>query len=141
MLTTAMTARNLKNVSAGQPTTTQDSRDAQRVPFYCPVSYTSEDQARPSQHKGQLLDLSKKGCRILGPVLPAGCTTTIILELNDGKGNLKIPAATVSWSDGFSFGVRFPSMPLEDRHRLQELVLKFATLRGTTQDRAAFRLA
>ena len=118
-----------------------DSREAQRVPFYFPVSYTSEDEARRSQRKGQLLDLSKKGCRILGPVLTVGGTTTITLDLNDGKAALSVVGATVCWNDGYSFGVKFPSMPVEDRHRLQELVLKFATLKGTSQDHTAFRLA
>lgn len=119
----------------------KDSRDAQRVPFYCPVSYTSEDGARRSQKKGQLLDLSKKGCRILGPVLGAGSTTTILLDLNDGQAPLSIVGAAVCWNDQYSFGVKFPTMPVEDRHRLQELVLKFATLKGTSQDHTAFRLA
>ncbi|HKT35866.1 MAG TPA: PilZ domain-containing protein [Nitrospira sp.] len=136
-----MSSRNQKDVAEKNPRTTVDSRDAQRVPFYCPVSYTNQDEARRCENKGQLLDLSKKGCRILGPVLAVGCTTTILLELNDGKTPLSIVGATVCWTDGFSFGVKFPTMPVEDRHRLQELVLKLATLRGTSQDRTAFRLA
>jgi hypothetical protein len=118
-----------------------DSREAQRVPFYSPVTYTSEEAARRSQNKGQLLDLSKKGCRILGPVLGIGCTTTIMLDLNDGKASMTIVDATVCWNDGYSFGVKFPTLPVEDRHRLQELVLKFATLKGANKDRTTFRLA
>ena len=133
-----MASRNQKDLT---PCNMPDSRDAQRVPFYCPVSYTSEDEARRSEKKGQLLDLSKKGCRILGPVLGIGSATTILLELNDGNPPLSIVGATVCWSDGFSFGVKFPTMSVEDRHRLQELVLKLSTLRGTRQDRTAFRLA
>ena len=136
-----MASRNPKDLPPSDRRGMLDARDAQRVPFYCPVSYTSEDEARRSERKGQLLDLSKKGCRILGPVLPVGSTTTILLELNDGNTPLSIGGATVCWSDGFSFGVKFPAMPVEDRHRLQELVLKLSTLRGTTHDRTAFRLA
>ena len=128
-------------MAENKPSTTLDSRDSQRVPFHCPVSYTSVDEARPSQKKGQLVDLSKRGCRILGPVLDVGCTTTITFDLNDGKGCLTIVGATACWNDGYSFGVSFPIMPIEDRHRLQELVLKFVTLKSATQDRAAFRLA
>jgi hypothetical protein len=124
-----------------KPTTSLDSRDSQRVPFHCPVSYTSQDEARPSEKNGQLVDLSKRGCRILGPVLGVGSTTTITLDLNDGKGTLSIVGATVCWNDGYSFGVSFPVMPVDDRHRLQELVLKFVTLKGARQDRTAFRLA
>jgi hypothetical protein len=118
-----------------------DSRDAQRVPFYFPVLYTSENEARRCQKKGQLIDLSKTGCRILGPVLPVGCTTTIVVDLKDGKPPLSIVGATVCWNDGYSFGVRFPSMPVDDRHGLQALVLKFATSKGTSQAHTAFRLA
>jgi hypothetical protein len=130
-----MPSRSHKTVSV------TDARDAQRVSFYCPVSYTSEEEALPSEKKGQLLNLSKKGCRILGPVLGKGCTTTITIDLNDKKPPLSIVGASVSWNDGFSFGVKFPTMSVEDRHRLQELVLKLVTVRETTQDRAAFRLA
>ena len=136
-----MSSRNPKDLPASHPPAILDSREAQRVSFYCAVSYTSEDEARRSEKKGQLLDLSKKGCRILGPVLGVGCTTTIMLDLNDGNAPLSIVRATVCWNDGYSFGVKFPAMPVEDRHRLQELVLKFATLKGTSQDHAAFRLA
>jgi hypothetical protein len=136
-----MAFRNPKDLTARKSPATLDSRDAQRVPFYCAVSYTSEDQACPTLQKGQLVDLSKKGCRILGPVLGVGATTTIMLDLNDGKAALKIIDATVCWNDGYSFGVRFPSMPVDDRHRLQELVLRFATLKGTSQEHTSFRLA
>src|SRR5690348_3086390 len=132
-----MSSKNDKDLPKSNSTARLDSREAQRVPFYCPVSYTSADEACPSQQKGQLLDLSKKGCRILGPVLDVGCTTSLVLELKDGKSPLHIVGATVCWHDGYSFGVKFPSMPVEDRHRLQELVLKFATVRGARQDRTA----
>jgi len=70
-----------------------------------------------------------------------GSATTIILDLNDGKGSLRIVDATVCWNDDYSFGVKFPLMPVEDRHRLQELVLKFATLKGTSDGHTEFRLA
>ena len=136
-----MATRNQNDLPKRNSRATLDSRDAQRVPFYCPVSYTSEEEARPSQKNGQLLDLSKRGCRILGPVLGVGCTTTIMLDLNDGNAPLSIVGATVCWNDGYSFGVKFPTMTVEDRHRLQELVLKFATHKGTSPDRTAFRLA
>jgi len=70
-----------------------------------------------------------------------GSATTIILDLNDGKASLRIVGATVCWNDDYSFGVKFPLMPVEDRHRLQELVLKFATLKGTSDGHTEFRLA
>jgi hypothetical protein len=67
--------------------------------------------------------------------------TTIMLDLNDGKPSLSIVGATVCWNDEYSFGLKFPPMPVDDRHRLQGLVLKFATIKGTSQDHTAFRLA
>jgi len=136
-----MSVRKFRDFSERTPPAILDSREAQRVPFHCPVAYTSEDGARRSQKKGQLLDLSKKGCRILGPAVSIGSATTIILDLNDGKGSLRIVDATVCWNDDYSFGVKFPLMPVEDRHRLQELVLKFATLKGTSEGHTEFRLA
>jgi hypothetical protein len=42
---------------------------------------------------------------------------------------------------GYSLRLKFPSMSVEKRQRLQELALKFATLKGTSQDHTAFRLA
>ena len=56
-----MSARRSKDLSERTPPAILDSREAQRVSFRCPVVYTSEDGARRSQKKGQLLDLSKKG--------------------------------------------------------------------------------
>ena len=123
-----------KNASASL-----DGREAERVPLYCHVSYASDAEA--SRGEGQLLNLSKQGCRIVGPVLAVGSTATISLDLDDGKAPLDFTDVTVCWSDGYSFGVKFPSMTVEDRKRLQELILKFATLRGASQDHTAFRLA
>ena len=123
-----------KNVSA-----TLDGREAERVPLYCHVSYASDAQA--CRGEGQLLNLSKTGCRIVGPVLAVGSTATLSLDLDDGKAPLDLTGVTVCWSDGFSFGVKFPPMTAVNRQRVQELILKFATLRGASQDHTAFRLA
>jgi len=38
-------------------------------------------------------------------------------------------------------GVKFPRLNGELRHRLQELVLKFATFKGCSEGHIAFRLA
>jgi hypothetical protein len=96
-----MSVRNNNNLPERNRSAGVDSREAQRVPFYSPVTYTSEEAARRSHNKGQLLDLSKKGCRILGPVLGIGCTTTIMLDLNDGKASMTIVDAIVCWNDGY----------------------------------------
>ena len=116
-----------------------DSREAERVPLYCHASYASDAQA--CRGEGQLLNLSKTGCRIVGPVLAVGSTATLSLDLDDGKAPLEVMGATVCWNDGYSFGVKFPPMTAVHRQRVQELILKFATLRGASQDHTAFRLA
>ncbi|HZH48702.1 MAG TPA: PilZ domain-containing protein, partial [Nitrospira sp.] len=118
-----------------------DRREAERVPIHSHVTYASSAEACLCRGEGKLLNLSKKGCRIVGPVLAVGSTATISLDLDDGKAPLNFTDVTVCWSDGYSFGVKFPSMTVEDRKRLQELILKLATLRGASQDHTAFRLA
>ena len=129
------------NHSAGTGSATRlDRREAERVALCCHVSYMIEDDGF-FQGEGQLLNVSKQGCRIVGPVLAVGSVITISLNLQDGKPPLNLAAATVCWEDGYSFGVKFPAIRGEDRQRLQELVLKFATRRGSSQDHTAFHLA
>ncbi len=118
-----------------------DPREAERMPMHSLVTYASNAEACLCRGEGKLLNLSKKGRRIVGPVLAVGSTATISLDLDDGKAPLDFADAAVCWSDGYSFGVKFPLMTVEDRKRLQELILKFATLRGASQDHTAFRLA
>ena len=125
-----------KNASASL-----DGREAERVPLYCHVSYASDAEAGLCRGEGQLLNLSKQGCRIVGPVLAVGSTATLLLDVDDGKAPLNVIGATVCWNDGYSFGVKFPPMTAVNRQRVQELILKFATLRGASQDHTAFRLA
>ena len=69
-----------------------------------------------------------------------GTSATLVLYFQDEKDPLCISDATVTWSDGESFGVRFPKLKGADRQRLQELVLRFATFRGSSQEHTAFRL-
>jgi hypothetical protein len=69
-----------------------------------------------------------------------GTSATLVLYFQDEKDPLCISDATVTWSDGESFGVRFPKLKGADRQRLQELVLKFATFRGSGQEHSAFRV-
>ncbi len=126
--------------SGTTPAAHLDRREAERVPLCGHVTYVSEE-AFSFQGEGQLLNVSKKGCRVVGPVLAVGTHITISLKLGDGKPPLDLAAATVCWEDGYSFGVKFPTIREEDRHRLQELVLKFATRRGSSEDHTAFRLA
>lgn len=128
------------NQSPGKSAGRLDRREAERVALSCHVSYMTEEDGF-FEGEGQLLNVSMKGCRVVGPVMAVGSVITISLSLEDGKPSLNLAAATVCWEDGYSFGVKFPSIRGEDRQRLQELVLRFATRRGSSQDHTAFRLA
>ena len=131
-----------RQVTTNQAATILDRREAERVPLQVHVFYASEDKGCLFTGEGRLRNLSPKGCRTDGnSQVVAGSTLRILLDLDDGKGPLCLPGATVVWSDGPSFGVKFPLMTLENRQRLQELVLKFATLRGTSLKHTAFRIA
>jgi hypothetical protein len=118
-----------------------DRRDAERVPLRIYVSYVTDERMGLSRGQGWLVDLSKTGCKIAGPALMLGTSATIVLYFQDEKDPLCVCGATVTWCDGESFGVRFPKLNAADRQRLQELILRFATLRGSSQDHTAFRLA
>ena len=123
-----------------QPLARLDRREAERVPLSGHVTYVSEGDGF-FQGEGQLLNVSKNGCRVVGPVVDVGTVITISLQLGDGKPSINVAGAMVSWQDGYSFGVKFPLIRGEDRQRLQELVLKLVTRRGSSQDHTAFRLA
>jgi hypothetical protein len=118
-----------------------DRRDAERVPLRIYVSYVTDERMGLSRGQGWLVDLSKTGCKIAGPALMLGTTATVVLYFQDEKDPLCVCGATVTWCDGESFGVRFPKLNTADRQRVQELVLRFATLRGSSQEHTAFRLA
>ncbi len=118
-----------------------DRRDAERVSLRLPVSYVTDERQGLSRGMGTLVDLSKTGCKIIGPVLMLGSCVTLVVDFLDEKDPLCISEATVTWSDGESFGVRFPKLKGSDRQRLQELVLRFATFRGMSQEHTAFRFA
>ena len=118
-----------------------DQRNAERVPIRAYVSYMTDARMGLSRGQGWLVDLSKTGCKITGPVVMVGTTVTLVLYFSDEKDPLCITDATVTWSDGESFGVRFPKLKGGDRQRLQELVLKFATFQGRSEKHTAFRFA
>ena len=117
-----------------------DRRQTGRVPFEAVVSYFSCDEMGSLRGKGYLADLSKTGCRIVGPALKVGSVGTLVIRLDETQWPLCISAVEVSWSDGESFGVRFPELDAETRYRLQTLVLKFASFKGHSHY-TAFQLA
>ena len=131
---------SVNHAPATNPAARLDRREAERVPLCGHVAYVSEEDGS-FQREGRLLNVSMKGCRVVGSVLGVGTAITISLQLGDGKPSLNLAGAMVRWEDGYSFGVKFPTIRGEDRQRLQELVLKFATRRGSSQDHTAFRLA
>lgn len=123
-----------------------DRRDAERVPLRIRASYVSEDSRAIARRghilnlscQGQLMDLSKTGCKIVGEAPVLGATLTLVLDFDDDKDPLCISGAKVTWRDHSSFGVRFTMLRSVERHRLQEVVLKYATCRGRSQDYIAF---
>lgn len=125
----------------GKSSAVLDRRDAERVPLDVAVSYVSDARMGLTQGQGRLEDLSKTGCKIIGPLLMVGTIATLVIRLNDDKASLCLSGVEVTWSDGEAFGVRFPQLKGDDRQRLQELVLKFATFKGRSEDHTAFRLA
>src|ERR1044072_75186 len=120
---------------------TLDRRDAGRVPFEAQVSYFSCDMTGVARGKGYLADLSKTGCKIVGSPLKTGSRGTLVIRLDDEQPSLCVAGFEVSWATGDSFGVRFPHLNVELRHRLQELVLRCATFKGSSDTHTAFRLA
>jgi PilZ domain len=118
-----------------------DRRDAERVPLTAGVSYVSDARMGLTRGEGRLEDLSKTGCKIIGPLLMVGTKATLVIDLSDDRPPLCLADVEVTWSDGDAFGVRFPRLNAEDRQRLQELVLRFATFEGRSEDHTAFRLA
>jgi hypothetical protein len=131
----------VNNEAIKKASATLDRREADRVSFYAHVSYASDEDAALGNADGQLLNLSKLGCRIVGPAPNVGSHMTISLDLKDGKAPLRLAGATVCWCDGYSFGTKFSAMTGEERQRLQEVVLKLASRHGSKDDYTAFRLA
>ena len=118
-----------------------DRRQAQRVPLQVHVLYTSDQDEVPYDGEGRVQNLSKRGCQIVGSVrLAQGSQVTLFLDLNDGQLPLCLPAATVCWTVGDRFSVKFPPITDEARYRLQQVVLKFATQREMSRTHTAFRL-
>jgi PilZ domain-containing protein len=118
-----------------------DRRDAQRAPLQVYVSYFTDERMGLSRGQGWLVDLSKTGCKIMGPVLMPGTSVTLVFYFQDEKDPLCVSNTTVTWCDGESFGVRFPRLKAQERQRVHELVLKYATFHGRSRERTVFRLA
>ena len=118
-----------------------DRRNDERVPLQVYVSYFTDEWTGLCRGQGWLVDLSKTGCKILGPVPTVGTSLTLVFYFQDEKDPLCVSNTTVTWSDGETFGVRFPKLKAPARHRLQGLVLKCAPVHARGPKHPAFRLA
>jgi len=118
-----------------------DRRYAERVPIRYRISYSGEEGARTVPGEGTLKDLSKTGCKILGPSTSSlGSRLTLLLDLEDGQAPLLLTDVTVSWISRDSFAVRFPVLSADERKRLQEVVRKNVSLASLDHRRTAFRI-
>ena len=87
-----------RHVTTNQAATIRDRREAERVPLHVHVFYASEEKGCLFTGEGRLRNLSKNGCRSDGnSQVVAGSTLRILLDLDDGKGPLCLPGATVVW--------------------------------------------
>jgi hypothetical protein len=118
-----------------------DRRNAERVPMQCRISYSGQEGARTVTGEAALKDLSKTGCKILGAApSPLGSPLTLLLYLKDGQAPMCLTDVLVSWIGKDSFAVRFPKLSAEERKRLQEVILKNASMSSLDDRRTAFRI-
>jgi hypothetical protein len=110
------------------------------VALQASVTYTSEGDQSSSHGEGQLIELSKEGCRIVGSsaVLSGGLLS---LSINLGDGHLALClAGKVCWMEGKTFGVNFVELTEHERQRLLQLVWKFASRKGESDGHTGFRI-
>ena len=119
-----------------------DRRTTHRVTLQADVVYTCEgsEDDENSHGNGQLIELSTEGCRIVGsqPVV-TGSSLTLSITLSDGHPPLRLCAAKVCWIEGDKFGVKFAKLTDSERQRVQNLVWKFASKAGESEDHTGFR--
>jgi PilZ domain len=118
-----------------------DQRYAERIKMWNRISYSGQVGARSVTGEAILKDLSKTGCRLLGPApSPQGSLLTLLLDPKDGQGTMRITEALISRVAKDSFAIKFPRLLPEDRKRLQEMILKNISLSSLEDHRTAFRI-
>lgn len=118
-----------------------DQRYAERVQMWCRISYSSQVGGQPVTGEAILKDLSKTGCKVLGPApSPKGSRLTLLLDLKDGQAPMRITDVLVSWVARDSFAAQFPKLSSEDRKRIQEVIWRNISLSSLNDRRAAFRI-
>jgi hypothetical protein len=118
-----------------------DRRCAERVLIRYRITYFGEEGARIVAGEGDLKDLSKTGCKILGVALsPLGSRLTLLLDLEDGQPLMRLTDVIISWIARDSFAVKFPKLSPGERKRLQEVIWKNISLSSLDDRRTAFRI-
>ena len=129
-------------VARSSQTAELDRRNSHRVALQAGVIYVCEgSEGDQSSHgNGQLIELSKEGCRIVGshPVV-TGSSLTLSITLSDGHAALCLRGARVCWIEGNKFGVKFATLTNSERQRVQNLVWKFASKAAESEDHTGFR--
>ena len=95
-------------VSRTSPTAELDRRNTHRVALQAGVTYLTEGSEgdQSSSGNGQVIELSKEGCRIVGSYPVAiGSSLTLSIKFNDGQPVLRMCGAKVCWIEGNRFGV------------------------------------
>ena len=118
-----------------------DRRYAERVAYYCRITYSGDEGARIVTGEGTLKNLSKTGCKILGATTSSlGSSLTLHLYLEDGQAPMCLTNVIVSWIASGSFAVKFPKLSADERKRLQDLIWKNVSLSSLDDQRTAFRI-
>lgn len=94
-----------------------------------PVDYAGSFVGEYLRGKGVILDLSIGGCRVSSPsIVTTGDKLGVLIELPFREPSLYITRTVVRWTTATEFGMEFILMDLEDRHRLDQMVLKTGPL-------------
>jgi len=114
-----------------------DRRYAERVPIRYRITYFLDEGARVVTGEGALHDLSKTGCKIVGvATISLGTRLTLLLDLEDGQGPMRLTDVLVSWVSGDSCAVKSS----DERKRLQDVIWKNIRVSSLDDRRTAFRI-
>jgi hypothetical protein len=102
-----------------------DRRHTDRISTSFGLMYSALDEADILIGDGTVMNLSSGGLGIRGsqPVKP-GMDLTLFLYLPDGDDPLFLFEASVAWTTGRHFGVRFTQLSLREGKRLYAFLLR-----------------
>ena len=131
----------LLKVNDQKPHSLLDRRYAERVPIRYRVAYSGTEGARIVRGEGDLKNLSKTGCKVLGAAtISLGSHLTLLLYLEDGQAPMRLVDSLVSWVAKDSFSVKFSKLSPDERKRLQDVIFKNISLSTLDHRRTAFRI-